>query len=113
VTAKAFPRPCSTRPVYAITLVGAFGVVGVVRRETGGDDFSNFRGLASRSPLLAGCMAVFHVVPRRHPAAWLDFSENSICSAPRYMLAQITRFFGSSRLASLAVSSRCIITFSC
>jgi NADH-quinone oxidoreductase subunit N len=45
--------------VYAATLVGAFGVVGVVRRETGGDDFWNFSGLASRSPLLAGCMAVF------------------------------------------------------
>jgi len=30
-----------------------------VRRETGGDNFSNFAGLASRSPLLAGCMAVF------------------------------------------------------
>jgi NADH-quinone oxidoreductase subunit N len=45
--------------VYAVTLVGAFGVVGVVRRETGGDNFSNFAGLASRSPLLAGCMAVF------------------------------------------------------
>jgi len=45
--------------VYAVTLVGAFGVVGVVRRETGGDNFSNFCGLASRSPVLAGCMAVF------------------------------------------------------
>jgi NADH-quinone oxidoreductase subunit N len=45
--------------VYAITLVGAFGVVGMVRRETGGDDFSNFAGLASRSPLLAGCMSIF------------------------------------------------------
>src|SRR5213083_276511 len=45
--------------VYAITLVGAFGVVGVVRRETGGDDFANFTGLVSRSPLLAGCMAIF------------------------------------------------------
>src|SRR5213595_2207464 len=45
--------------VYAVTLVGAFGVVGVVRRETGGDDFSSFCGLASRSPLLAGCMAIF------------------------------------------------------
>jgi len=45
--------------VYAVTLVGAFGVVGVVRRETGGDDFSNFSGLGSRYPLLAGCMAVF------------------------------------------------------
>jgi NADH-quinone oxidoreductase subunit N len=45
--------------IYAITLVGAFGVVAIVRRETGGADFSNFRGLASRSPLLAGCMSVF------------------------------------------------------
>src|SRR5213592_1834354 len=45
--------------LYAVTLVGAFGVVGVVRRETGGDDFANFSGLVSRSPLLAGCMAIF------------------------------------------------------
>jgi NADH-quinone oxidoreductase subunit N len=45
--------------IYALTLVGAFGVVALVRRETGGDDFSNFSGLRSRSPLLAGCMAIF------------------------------------------------------
>ena len=45
--------------VYAVTLVGAFGVVGVVRRETGGDDYANFSGFVSRSPLLAGCMAIF------------------------------------------------------
>ncbi|HEY7000375.1 MAG TPA: NADH-quinone oxidoreductase subunit N [Candidatus Udaeobacter sp.] len=45
--------------VYAITLVGAFGVVAVVRSETGGDDLKNFSGLAGRAPLLAGCMAVF------------------------------------------------------
>src|SRR5437660_2033686 len=45
--------------VYAVTLVGAFGVVGVVRRETGGDDYANFSRLVSRSPLLAGCMAIF------------------------------------------------------
>src|SRR5438094_728169 len=44
---------------YAITLVGAFGVVGLVRRETGGDNFSDFSGLVSRSPLLAGCMTIF------------------------------------------------------
>src|SRR6266702_2101622 len=44
---------------YAITLVGAFGVVVLVRRETGGDDLSNFSGLWSRSPLMAGCMAIF------------------------------------------------------
>jgi NADH-quinone oxidoreductase subunit N len=45
--------------VYAITLIGAFGVVAVVRRETGGDDLKDFSGLAGRAPLLAGCMAVF------------------------------------------------------
>jgi NADH-quinone oxidoreductase subunit N len=45
--------------VYAITLVGAFGIVAVVRGETGGDDLENFSGLAGRAPLLAGCMTIF------------------------------------------------------
>ena len=45
--------------VYAITLVGAFGIVALVRRETGGDDIANFSGLFSHSPLLAGCMSIF------------------------------------------------------
>jgi NADH-quinone oxidoreductase subunit N len=45
--------------VYAITLIGAFAVVGMVKCETGGDDFQNFAGLVSRSPLSAACMAVF------------------------------------------------------
>jgi NADH-quinone oxidoreductase subunit N len=45
--------------IYAITLVGAFGVVAVVRNETGGDDIKDFSGLAGRAPFLSGCMAVF------------------------------------------------------
>jgi NADH-quinone oxidoreductase subunit N len=45
--------------IYAITLVGAFAVVAIVRDETGGDDLKNFSGLGTRAPLLAGCMAVF------------------------------------------------------
>ena len=45
--------------LYAITLIGAFAVTGLVKRETGGDDFRNFAGLAARSPLAAACMAVF------------------------------------------------------
>jgi NADH-quinone oxidoreductase subunit N len=45
--------------VYAVTLIGAFGIVAVVRSETGGDDLKNFSGLVRRDPLLAGCMAVF------------------------------------------------------
>jgi len=45
--------------IYAFTLVGAFGVVALVRHQTGGDDFVHFAGLRRRSPWLAGCMAVF------------------------------------------------------
>jgi NADH-quinone oxidoreductase subunit N len=45
--------------VYAVTLIGAFAVVGAVRRETGGDDLQNFAGFAARSPLLAACMSIF------------------------------------------------------
>jgi len=45
--------------VYAVTLIGAFAVVGVVRRESGGDDLKNFVGFAARSPLLAGSMSIF------------------------------------------------------
>lgn len=45
--------------IYAVTLIGAFAVAGFVKRETGGDDFQNFAGLAVRSPVAAACMAVF------------------------------------------------------
>jgi NADH-quinone oxidoreductase subunit N len=45
--------------VYAFTLIGAFGVVALVRRETGGDELANFAGLRTHSPLLAGCMSIF------------------------------------------------------
>src|SRR5207237_4030586 len=45
--------------VYAVTLIGAFAVVGAVRRETGGDDLQNFAGVAGRSPFLAGSLSIF------------------------------------------------------
>src|SRR5205085_67603 len=45
--------------IYAVTLIGAFAVVGAVRRETGGDNLQNFSGLAARSPFLAGSMSIF------------------------------------------------------
>lgn len=44
---------------YAVTLIGAFGVVGYVRRSSGGESFAHFAGLSRRSPLLAGAMAIF------------------------------------------------------
>ncbi len=45
--------------VYAFTLLGAFGVISLVRQETGGDDLEDFAGLRTRSPLLAACMTIF------------------------------------------------------
>src|SRR5438093_4180869 len=44
---------------YAVTLIGAFAVVGAVRREAGGDDLQNFSGLVARCPFLAGSMSIF------------------------------------------------------
>lgn len=58
-TRNGFSATLFYTTTYAITLVGAFGVVGWVRRQTGGDDLSNFSGLVTRSPLLAGCMSIF------------------------------------------------------
>ena len=44
---------------YGLTTVGAFGVVSVVERQTGGDKLSDFAGLSRRSPVVALCMLVF------------------------------------------------------
>ncbi|HMJ91016.1 MAG TPA: NADH-quinone oxidoreductase subunit N [Candidatus Acidoferrum sp.] len=43
---------------YAVTALGAFGVVAAVE-STGGDHFSDFAGLHRRAPVLSFCMAVF------------------------------------------------------
>ena len=94
--------------VYAVTLVGAFGVVGVVRRETGGDNFSNFSGLVSRSPLLAGCMltqaAGWGIVPdyfavvRPESYRWLVPALNN----PTEM-SQLSMTLGAVLLLAIAV----------
>lgn len=44
---------------YALTTLGAFGIVGIVQQQTGGDRLSDFAGLARRSPGLAICMMIF------------------------------------------------------
>ena len=47
--------------IYAFTLVGAFGVVALVRRETGGDDFVHFAGLRVAFALARGLHGGLHV----------------------------------------------------
>jgi NADH-quinone oxidoreductase subunit N len=44
---------------YALTTLGAFGVVAVVERATGGDAMANFDGLGRRAPGLSLCLAIF------------------------------------------------------
>lgn len=44
---------------YALTAVGAFGVVALVQDRAGNDKLSSFAGLSRREPLVAGCMLVF------------------------------------------------------
>jgi NADH-quinone oxidoreductase subunit N len=44
---------------YALTAIGAFGVVAVVEQQTGGDKLANFAGLSRRAPILSFCMLIF------------------------------------------------------
>ena len=44
---------------YALTVLGAFGVVAVVEEATGGDTLSDFAGLSRRAPVPSFCMLIF------------------------------------------------------
>jgi NADH-quinone oxidoreductase subunit N len=44
---------------YAVTTLGAFGVVFVVEQATGSDAIANFKGLSKRAPGLALCLMIF------------------------------------------------------
>lgn len=45
--------------IYALTNVGAFGVVNAVAAKAGGDDFAHFAGMARRAPYLSLLMLIF------------------------------------------------------
>jgi NADH-quinone oxidoreductase subunit N len=44
---------------YGLTTLGAFGVVAVVEKQTGGSRLSDFAGLNRRAPLVSFCMLIF------------------------------------------------------
>jgi NADH-quinone oxidoreductase subunit N len=44
---------------YALTTLGAFGVIAIVQEQTGGDRLSDFAGLSRRSPVISFCMLIF------------------------------------------------------
>jgi NADH-quinone oxidoreductase subunit N len=44
---------------YAFATLGAFGVIAVVEKRTGGDQLSDFDGLSRRAPILSFCLSIF------------------------------------------------------
>jgi NADH-quinone oxidoreductase subunit N len=58
-TPEGFSATLFYATIYGITILGAFAVVGWVRRETGGDNISHFSALSRRFPLLAAYMTIF------------------------------------------------------
>jgi len=45
--------------IYALTNVGAFGVINAIASKTGGDDFEHFTGMARRAPFLSLLLLIF------------------------------------------------------
>jgi len=45
--------------IYAVATLGAFGVVALVLRQSGGDRMDDFAGLHQRSPFVSFCMLLF------------------------------------------------------
>jgi NADH-quinone oxidoreductase subunit N len=58
-TAQSFTALLYYAITYALTVLGVFGVVSLVEKETGGDTLFHFAGLSRRAPLPAFCMLVF------------------------------------------------------
>lgn len=44
---------------YALTVLGAFGVIAIVEKQAGGDTLADFAGFSRRAPIPAFCMLIF------------------------------------------------------
>ncbi len=94
--------------IYGLTLIGAFGVVGFVRRETGGDDLRDFAGLRDALAAPGRVHGGFYAFARRAAAARGIFRQilslqcrASGRSKPRAALARRARSLRQPRLALL------------
>jgi NADH-quinone oxidoreductase subunit N len=58
-TGQSFSALLYYSTTYALTTIGAFGVVAVVEAKNGGDKLTDFSGLSRRAPVLSFCMLIF------------------------------------------------------
>ena len=58
-TAQSFDALLYYAITYALTVIGAFGVVSIVEEQLGGEKLSDFAGLSRRAPVLSFCMLIF------------------------------------------------------
>jgi len=91
---------------YALTTVGAFGVIGIVERSTGSDRMDAFAGLSRRNPLLAGTMLIFLLSLAGIPPLvgfWAKFNLFSAvlrsASAGNWGLALVAAALGASAIS--------------
>lgn len=86
---------------YGLATLGAFGVVAVVRKQTGSDGLSDFAGLSRRAPLLALCMMIFMLSLAGIPPLAGFFGKFYVFSA---VLGAPSRPFGLLWLVILALA---------
>lgn len=58
-TEQSLPALLYYAITYAVTVLGAFGVVALVEANTGGDTLTHFAGLSRRAPIASFCMFIF------------------------------------------------------
>ncbi len=88
---------------YAITALGAFGVVAAVE-TTGGDQLRDFAGLHRRSPVLSLCMAVFILSLAGIPPLAGFFGKFYVFTAA----ARATGSLGLMWLVNVAIAMSCV-----
>ena len=93
---------------YALTTIGAFGVVAVVEHATGSDQLANFAGLSRRAPVLSFCMFIFLLSLAGIPPLAGFFGKFYLFTAT---LAAQPRTFGLLWLVVLAIAMSAVSLF--